>query len=274
MTSHQPETLAQCAGRRIYILGAPVELDERISWAPTETTGWQRANVYLLVDSGAALLIDTGFAAHSDVIREQMAQVLELGAQLSVFLTRPQEFASAGSFVELADMYEIGDVFVGGVSSAVDLQERPSPSIRKVVARDGDTIALGANPSLRVLAPPLRLLNNHWVYEPVTATLFTSNAFTHALLSEPTAATVISRVGDEPSLATVRAHLEAHFWWLAHSPGPELVRSLAALLESQPIAFIAPALGCVLSGRELVNRHVALTLDALGGPASPPQGAA
>src|SRR5262245_9203282 len=71
-------------------LGSYVELDGRVSWAPYSPGRVQPLNCYLLRKDGRAVLIDTGVAAHREIVLEQLWDRLPQDETLSVFLTRPE----------------------------------------------------------------------------------------------------------------------------------------------------------------------------------------
>ena len=62
--------LAALAKDQLYALQNPFALDGRVSAYPASARGYSVANSYLLTQSDAALLIDTGFGKDEPVIRD------------------------------------------------------------------------------------------------------------------------------------------------------------------------------------------------------------
>jgi flavorubredoxin len=256
-------------GRRVLVLGRPVALDERVSWVPPGTTGYQRINAYLLLDGGDAMLVDTGVAAHSRVLLDQLAALLPRDARLSIFFTRPLEFSCSGNLEALAATYDVSEIYIGGISSPLDVFEPRRGAPRSVTVRPGDSLPFGAGEPLEVLSPAVRILVTHWLYEPQTRTLFTSDLFTHTTTTDPDAPVVLDGSAEEWPAERVRSHLVAKIWWLTHSPVPAPVQELERLLAAHDIAAIAPTFGRVIQGRESVDRHIDLLLAALNADSTP-----
>src|SRR5262249_14769701 len=85
--THAATTLA--AGK-LYALGGAVALDGRASWVPSELTGYQATNAYLLTGDDAHLLVDTGPAYHERALMDQLAGLVPEGSPITVFLTRAE----------------------------------------------------------------------------------------------------------------------------------------------------------------------------------------
>ena len=64
--------IAALAEGKLYALQHPYALDGRVSSYPASARGFSVANSYLLTQSDAAMLIDTGFGKDEPVIRAQI----------------------------------------------------------------------------------------------------------------------------------------------------------------------------------------------------------
>ena len=64
--------IAAIAEGKLYALQHPFALDGRVSSYPASARGYSVANSYLLTQSDAAMLIDTGFGKDEPVIRAQI----------------------------------------------------------------------------------------------------------------------------------------------------------------------------------------------------------
>src|SRR5262250_881046 len=86
--------IAALAVGKLYALQNPFALDGRVSSYPASARGYSVANSYLLTQSDAAMLIDTGFGKDEPVIRAQIESLIALGSPLSLFPLRLNEFMS------------------------------------------------------------------------------------------------------------------------------------------------------------------------------------
>ena len=70
------------ADRKLYALQHPYALDGRVSSYPASARGYSVANSYLLTESSAAMLIDTGFGKDEAAIRAQIEALIAPGLPL------------------------------------------------------------------------------------------------------------------------------------------------------------------------------------------------
>lgn len=133
----------------------------------------------------------------------------------------------------------------------------------------GECVALSAGRELEVIQPVLRLLPTSWAFDHATGTLFTSDAFAHvqAAPSDGVPSPEARRVtADAGTALDVAAHLFVKFEWLRQLPEPEstyIADGVARVFEDYDVATIAPTHGCVIHGRELVQRHKDWLLKAI-----------
>src|SRR5260370_141945 len=86
--------IAALAEGKLYALQNPFALDGRVSSYPASARGYSVANSYLLTQSDAAMLIDTGFGKDEAAIRAQIESLIAPGLPLSLFPLRLNEFMS------------------------------------------------------------------------------------------------------------------------------------------------------------------------------------
>src|SRR6516162_9677365 len=86
--------IAAIAEGKLYALQHPFALDGRVSSYPASARGYAVANSYLLTQSDAAMLIDTGFGKDEAAIRAQIEALIAPGSPLSLFPLRLNEFMS------------------------------------------------------------------------------------------------------------------------------------------------------------------------------------
>jgi hypothetical protein len=121
---------------------------------------------------------------------------------------------------------------------------------------------------LVLIAPLVRLLMTSWAYDSVTRTLFTADAFSHALLSASDGPMILSERDDEVTPRVVREHLLTKFEWLAGADRAPIVAALRSVFASYDIETVAPAYGRVIHGRSVVARHQAMLADVLASGAA------
>ena len=220
---------------------------------------------YLVSEGQAATLIDTGYAdAEGDVV-EQLRIALPQGAGLTVFLTRA-EYEGIGNVGAVHAAVGIEHLIAGGIANIFDGYAEVAGFTRRWDERTfvdrvppGQSLPVGSSRRLEVLSAPLRILATFWVFDRVSKTLFTSDAFGHTSLASREGSVVIDSVeSDASTYESVREHMLAKFAWLAHGRTQAVSAGLRRVFEERDIQVIAPMHGCVLSGREVVNRHYEL----------------
>src|SRR5262245_37241289 len=81
--------IAALATGKLYALQNPFALDGRVSSYPASERGYSVANSYLLTQSDAAMLIDTGFGKDEPVIRAQIESLIATVSLLQLLHRRP-----------------------------------------------------------------------------------------------------------------------------------------------------------------------------------------
>ena len=266
---------------RLDALGGVVSVDGRISWFAPEARGFAPIHQYLLREGDGALLIDSGVPVHERSLLAQLDRLLAPEARLSILHTRMVEFDSAGNSGAVLRERPV-EVMYGHFPADQWIHFRPEfdevsdtlpgslwPAGRKRDCRllhPGDEIAVDSAGTriVDVIAAPLRLLATYWVYDRATRTLFTSDSFGHAISSEPNGPRLVEAGNDATGYAEVRDHLFGKFDWLLDADTRVLGAQLATIFETYAIDTIAPGYGCILHGRDVVERHYGLLQQALG----------
>src|SRR5215467_2167206 len=110
---------ASLAAGRLYALQNPFALDGRVSAYAASARGFSVANCYLLTQSDAALLIDTGFGKDEPVIRAQIESLIAPGLPLSMFPLRLNEFMSINNVESFAGHFNIETCYTSNVDAAL-----------------------------------------------------------------------------------------------------------------------------------------------------------
>ena len=111
--------IAALAEGKLYALQNPFALDGRVSSYPGSARGYSVANSYLLTQSDAALLIDTGFGKDEPAIRAQIESLIAPGLPLSLFPLRLNEFMSINNVETFAGHFNVEQCYTSNVDAAL-----------------------------------------------------------------------------------------------------------------------------------------------------------
>jgi flavorubredoxin len=275
LTQHAPRTaretggfaggIAAIAEGKLYALQNPFALDGRISSYPGSARGYSVANSYLLTQSDAAMLIDTGFAKHEPVIRAQIESLITPGMPLSLFPLRLNEFMSINNVEAFAGHFNVETCYTSNIDAALwfdfgtkaegrDILE----SMKVTAVTRADTIQLGKKDrTIDVIQAPIRLIATRWLYDRATRTLFSSDMFTHVWRDTQNGPWIVTEAdNDSTSLRDMRSFLlNTRYWWLEGAPTDSIRRGIGNVFDKYDVETIAPGYGCILRGRHVVARH-------------------
>jgi flavorubredoxin len=254
---------------RLYALGGSIANDGTLTWFPEALGGFVPINCYLLVEGRSGLLVDTCLPVMEDEVVRQ-AREFDLD-DVGLLLTRTVEFESVGNAEPLVGVLPVRRTFAHFTADEW-FYFRPEGSTFQSDPRDfefealedGMRIAVGPGRDVTVINAKLKLLATAWIYDHATRTLFTSDSFSHVPAADPQ--TRVLEAGDDrdsTSLEDVLSHLLAKFDWLREAETEPLRRFLDGVFSEFDVETIAPASGCILRGRSLVERHHSLLDEAL-----------
>jgi flavorubredoxin len=257
---------------KLYALQHPFALDGRVSSYPGSARGYSVANSYLLTQSDAAMLIDTGFGKDEPVIRGQVESLLRPGLPLSLFPLRLNEFMSINNVAALAGAFNVETCYTSDVDAALwfDFGAKAEgrdllQSMKVTAVTRADTIQLGTeNRVIDVMQPPIRLIPTRWLYDRATRTLFSSDMFTHVWRNTHKGPWIVTEAdGSSTSLRDMRSFLlNTRYWWLEGAATDSIRRGISDVFEKYDVETIAPGYGCILRGRDVVASHY-LLLDEI-----------
>jgi flavorubredoxin len=268
-TSAEPReaagAIAALADGKLYALQHPFALDGRVSSYPGSARGYSVANSYLLTQSDAAMLIDTGFGKDEPAIRGQIEQLIAPGLPLSLFPLRLNEFMSINNVETFAGHFNVETCYTSNIDAALwfDFGAQADgrsvlESMKVTAVTRADTIQLGKHGrAIDVMQAPIRLIATRWLYDRDTRTLFSSDMFTHVWRDRPDGPWIVTEADNDPtSLRDVRSFmLNTRYWWLEGAPTDSIRRGIGDVFDKYDIETIAPGYGCVLRGRNVVARH-------------------
>jgi flavorubredoxin len=270
-TSLLPELGAEYAvevAPGLHAIGANISLPGPMSWVPPDARGFQPHSTYLIADGdGPPVIVDPGLSYLERPVVSSLQRLLGGDAKPVVFLTRAQ-LDSIGNLGALAEAFPIEDVFTGGNHNPFDSFDAVTSDERDARAGRLMFFRSPGESRLEVINPALRILATFWAYDARTKCLFTSDSFTHVTVEQADAPPVVDAANDTATIDDVRDHLVAAFWWLPAGVTHAIAAQLRALPDTYDIELIAPARGCVLRGKEVVERHLAMVVDVLEEPAT------
>jgi hypothetical protein len=265
--------IATLADGQLYALQNPFVLDGRVSAYPASARGFSVANSYMLTQPDAAMLIDTGFGKDEPAIRAQIESLIAPGLPLSMFPLRLNEFMSINNVESFAGHFNVETCYTSNIDAALwfDFGAKEEgrdilKSMKVTAVTRSDTIQLGKGERfIDVMQAPIRLIATRWLYDRATRTLFSSDMFTHLWRDDATGPWIVqesdnsSTDNDSTALADVRSFmLNTRYWWLEGAPTDSIRRGIGNVFDKYDIECIAPGYGCILRGRNVVQRHYAM----------------
>jgi hypothetical protein len=266
--------IAALAEGKLYALQHPYALDGRVSSYPASARGFSVANSYLLTQSDAAMLIDTGFGKDEAAIRAQIESLIAPGLPLSLFPLRLNEFMSINNVETFAGHFNVEQCYTSNPDAALWFDFGAKANGRSILdsmpitaVTRSDTIQLGKNGRLiDVMQAPIRLIATRWLYDRATRTLFSSDMFTHVWRARADRPWVVSEDDDTTSARELRSFmLNTRYWWLEGAPTDSIRRGIDNVFDKYDVETIAPGYGCILRGRKVVARHVQMLDEILKG---------
>ena len=118
-TSAIPGPITTLAEGKLYALQHTYPLDGRVSSYPASARGYSVANSYLLAQSDAALLIDTGFGKDEPAIRAEIESLIAPGLPLSLFPLRLNEFMSINNVETFAAHFNVEQCYTSNIDAAL-----------------------------------------------------------------------------------------------------------------------------------------------------------
>src|SRR5436189_6277199 len=250
---------------KLYALLSPRPLAGRVSSSPASARGYSVANSYLITQSDAAMLIDTGFGKDEPAIRAQVESLITPGLPLSLFPLRLNEFMSINNVEAFAGHFNVETCYTSNVDAALwfDFGAKANgrsilESMKVTAVTRADTIRLGQRDrAIDVMQAPIRLIATRWLYDRATRTLFSSDMFTHVWRARENGPWIVTDDDDRTSARELRSFLlNTRYWWLEGAPTGSIRRGIAEVFDSCDVETIAPGYGCILHGRNVVKRHL------------------
>src|SRR3989475_3921160 len=232
--------IAALAEGKLYALQNPFALDGRVSSYPASARGFSAANSYLLTQSDAAMLIDTGFGKDEPAIRAQIESLIAPGLPLSLFPLRLNEFMSINNVETFAAHFNVAQCYTSNIDAALwfDFGAKADgrsilESMRVTAVTRADTIEVGKKGrSIAVMQAPIRLIATRWLYDQATRTLFSSDLFTHVWRADADGPWIVTDENDATTGRELRSFmLNTRYWWLEGAPTGSIRRGISEVFD-------------------------------------------
>lgn len=247
-------------GENVFALSQLVDLSRPVSWVAPGVGGYSPSTAYLIRDGDESVLLDTGVAAQRNALIAQVKHLLPRSHRLAVCLTR-NEPDCVGNLHALVNAFRVTRIISRTPSHPLDYAGPFSYAYPHIAfdnrLRDGELIELGGRPRLKVLDGAVRTLITKWFYDAPTGALFTSDFFTHTLVS----ADWIPK--PHPSPEQLQAHLGAKFDWLWLADTTRPIERLDAVMADNAVTALLPQHGLWIVGHQDVQTAYRETRDAV-----------
>lgn len=266
--SNAPTTEAETLVEgRIFRLGDQVPLDGRLSWAARRPGRVQPISGYVVRRDDRTYLLDTGVAAHRNTVIRQFSDVVPKDRPLTAFLTRA-DYQCLGNLEALNDIHPLDELAfdIRSPFSAFDDVKRNLKNVKQTLLTPGfgGYKPLASSDDLLVFPAMIRILGTNWVYSKSDRVLFTSDWFCHTDLPEGAQSSILDDPArDETTHDSAVEHILCKYYWLPRASTEPLSNWLKRTFDELDIQTIAPTFGCILQGREMVERHYNLAMDML-----------
>jgi flavorubredoxin len=252
----------------IFVLTDLDPLDGNSAWLPPHLRGYEPHNKFLVMSGDAAVLIDTGVAAHGASLLESLVPLL--GGRRLVVLSTRNELDCIGNLALIVDHIENLQVVTCNALPSIGLVHptRPVPGMRATRLVQGKTLADLGFARLRAVPPLIRVLGTSWIYDDATRTLFPSDFFGADVLVDSTVPIIRRDSRGLPTVDAIREIVIAKFDWLTRARTEEIAANWDVFFAATHPVAIAPAHGRILLGRDLVLRTIADYRTAVFGAAT------
>jgi flavorubredoxin len=266
---------AEQVAEGVLVVGGIELADERISWTPAVAGRAIPVNSYLVVEGAGCVIIDSGLPAHEEIVLAGVEAISAAVQHLKLVITRGVEFDSIGNLTAILRAHSVEAVFSHFPSASwfrldprFDIEDdgarrETATPFRALAVGEAIPVAVGSDRVIDVLEPSMRLLQTSWLYDERSGTLFTSDAFGYALMAAGARSRIVEEDNDTTALADVEAGLKPKFGWLADAEVTTTCDAIRTTFSELDVQAIAPTIGCVLRGRSVVRRHVAMVLEVL-----------
>ncbi|MFL2931657.1 MAG: hypothetical protein ACJZ47_02490 [bacterium] len=264
------QNITELSDGKIFALQNTFPLDGRVSAYPSSTVGYSCSNCYLLYENDGALLLDTGYSSHEEIILQQLSSILEPNTPLSIFPLRINEFMSVGNAMAISKEFNVVQCYshVPDMSFWLDFETTESKKAKLIpttVLKFPSEIKIGENNrTVDAFGAPIQLIATRWVYDETTKTLFTSDTFAQFSQENPEGPWIIEENKKSNSYNFTKSFLlNSRYWWIEGANTLPLIKDINEIFKNFEVQTIAPGYGSIINGKKLVNEEFSTLIQIL-----------
>tara|TARA_A100001037_G_scaffold306850_1_gene357109 strand:+ start:7036 stop:7899 length:864 start_codon:yes stop_codon:yes gene_type:complete len=264
------QNITELSDGKIYALQNIFELDGKVSAYPSSTSGFSCSNSFLIYEKGGALLLDTGYTSHEDIILKQLSKILKPNTPLSIFPLRINEFMSVGNAMAIAKEFNVIQCYshVPEMSFWLDFETTESKKAKLIpttVLKFPGKIEVGEGERIvDAFRAPIQLIATRWVYDQTTKTLFTSDSFTQFSQKKIEGPWIMEENNRHDSYNFAKSFLlNSRYWWLEGANTLPLRNDINEIFQNFEIHTIAPGYGSIINGEKMVNEEFSTLMQIL-----------
>lgn len=274
-----PPSVTDVAEGKVFALGPSIEARRCHAWIAADVSGWMPFQCYVLRDADQLVMLDGGFPAMRDAVREGLQELVP-GTRRRRFMMTRRELDTILNLPWIAHDFAFDSAHCGGDLSPIDFFEKIDDvsidaQIKTLMdapfsfVKPGEIYEIGSL-RLEMIRASLMVLPTFWFYESTTRTLFTSDCFGIVPQATPRDPRMVRPRDVEITAERIRAFLNVKFDWLRGIDNRPLAKDLEKVFSDRPVDRICPNLGCIIEGRDAVDRVLSQTLVALAEMAKEP----
>ena len=268
-------------GRQLYALHASIRPPAAHEHPPGRLERLQQRELLSDQVRSDALLVDTGFPAQREALFAMLDALLEPESHLALMPLRAGEVGSLGNVMPLCSRYAVNELYCMlpfGYVRDMDVRtlaerrgdraDAPEPTSVVLGGATPSVLAIGGTgePRIEWFRPMLQLLSQVWAYDPGRGRSIRRRRLAHTSSAWPSGPWVIDEAARDPTTVEDLMGFLRHgnrSWWLPGADGRRIADWLREVFAARVVERIAPAFGCVLEGRTVVERQVGLMCEAL-----------
>jgi flavorubredoxin len=230
------------------------------SWLPADVKGFEPFNKYAIVGPDTVLLLETGVAAHCESVMATLREIV--GDRMLVLLPTRSELESIGNMGTIIDSFPRVQLITTTRALPplglchIRQDKRDSVHARRI--RRGESLDGMGFGNLQTLNPVIRILGTIWIYDRNARILFSSDFFANDLMASADQSVVRRTAAGLPDPATLRRSIVAKFDWLNRARTTALQAQWHDMFTTIEPVTLAPSLGRVQTGRDLVREVIDL----------------
>ena len=267
-------SISELVAGKVYALHNTFELNGKISAYPEDARGFSPANCYLLIDDKAAMLLDTGYAAHESAVLQQLRILIDHEIPLTIVPLRINEFMSVSNVMAIAKEFNVIECYsnVPNIEDWVKFEtlhgKEKNPILNTTILERGNSteVEFARGRNIHIINAPIRLISTRWIFDEATKILFSSDMFSH-ISNEVEDGHWMIKNSEKDSISDykfVRSFLlNTRYWWIEGADMSPVRKAVNEVINSYDFETIAPGYGSIFCGRGHVENQFNILSEVL-----------